>query len=436
MRVKMLTPKLERALRHTVDNCAICVQVGRPSPSRKVSPARVVAEFNQTVHVDFMFISLRNIPLTLFHIVDSATAYSTAHIVSSRDLDHAAHVLESQWIAAHGAPSTLAADPEFARTGFKKLLAAHHIIFAERPARRHQKTGCVERKNGVLRPILYRIALADSSSPLFVIIARGVLCSNALFGNRLCSSFELARGYTPAFGSLPQSVLHRSLIDAYQERSAARAIHRMLTAKHPSVLNHLLLPPGTPVWTYLKDKTWHRCIVAEAKQHFVTVRRHAKGPAMALAYEDLRIAPRNDVSVVAEAASLDSPELAIPNSSDCDDLKDLSNIDDMTTFLSDIDRQEEEQRLLRQMLDRVGHKQVSLAHATALTAPWLVDASFTQELVNWKDAYELIPLNSLPKNANYIRSHAFCHIKRLTSDDSNSSLRLKTRIVLDGNEDK
>ena len=115
----------------------------------------------------------------------------------------------------------------------------------------------------------------------------------------------------------------------------------MLTAKHPSVLNHLLLPPGTPVWTYLKDKTWHRCIVAEAKQHFVTVRRHAKGPAMALAYEDLRIAPRNDVSVVAEAASLDSPELAIPNSSDCDDLKDLSNIDDMTTFLSDIERQEE-----------------------------------------------------------------------------------------------
>ena len=94
------------------------------------------------------------------------------------------------------------------------------------------------------------------------------------------------------------------------------------------------------------------------------------------------------------------------------------------------------QRLLRQMLDRVGHKQVSLAHATDLTAPWLVKASFTQELVNWKDAYELIPLNRLPKNANYIRSHAFCHIKRLSSDDSNSSLRLKTRIVLHGNEDK
>jgi hypothetical protein len=108
-----------------------------------------------------MFISLRNVPLTLFHIVDSATAYSKAHIVPSRDLYHTAKVFESQWISAHGAPSSLAADPEFARTGFKNLLEAHHIVFAERPARRHQKTGCVERKNGVLRPILYRIALAD-----------------------------------------------------------------------------------------------------------------------------------------------------------------------------------------------------------------------------------------------------------------------------------
>jgi hypothetical protein len=195
MRVNMLAPERERELRKTVDNCAICVQVGRSTPSRKVSPARVVAKFSQTVHVDFKFISLRNVPLALFHIVDSATAYSTAHIVPSRDLDHAAHVFESQWISGHVALSSLAADPEFSRTGFKNLLAAHHIVFAERPARRHQKTGCAERKNGVLRPILYRIALADSSSPLFVIVARGIIFRNELFGNRLCSSLELGRGY-------------------------------------------------------------------------------------------------------------------------------------------------------------------------------------------------------------------------------------------------
>jgi hypothetical protein len=127
----MLSTDREHAQRQVVQNCETCVQIGRPAPSRKVSPIRIFAEFNQTVQVDFMFITLWNSPLTLFHIVDLATAYSTAQIVPSRYLDHAAYVFELQWISAHGAASSLAADPEFARTGFKQLLALHHIIFAE-----------------------------------------------------------------------------------------------------------------------------------------------------------------------------------------------------------------------------------------------------------------------------------------------------------------
>jgi hypothetical protein len=74
-RARMLTPIREIALNQVVRNCEICVQVGRPAPSRKISPIRTVAEFNQTVQVDLMFITLRNVSLTLFHIVDSATAY-------------------------------------------------------------------------------------------------------------------------------------------------------------------------------------------------------------------------------------------------------------------------------------------------------------------------------------------------------------------------
>jgi hypothetical protein len=223
-----------------------------------------------------MFITIRDCLLTLFHIVDSATAYSTAQIVPSRDLDNSAHVFESQCISNHGAPSSLAADPEFARIFFKRFLTMHQIIFAELPARRHQKTGCVERKNGVLRAILHRLALADKSSPLSVFIARGIFCSNALLDNRLCSSFELARGYSPAFGSLPQSFLDPAIVNSYHELTAARAIHRMLTSKKPNILHHLLLSPGTSVWTYHKKKKWHRCLVSEAKENFFTVRRHAK----------------------------------------------------------------------------------------------------------------------------------------------------------------
>jgi hypothetical protein len=102
---------------------------------------------------------------------------------------------------------------------------------------------------------------------------------------------------------------------------------------------------------------------------------------MALAYEDLRIAPSRDVSLVAEAAFLDSPELSLGNSSTFGHGDEPSDITfDTPTFLSDIDRQEEEQRLLQLVLQRVGHNQISLAYATAVTAPWLVDASFVREL--------------------------------------------------------
>ena len=153
-------------------------------------------------------------------------------------------------------------------------------------------------------------------------------------------------------------------------------------------------------------------------------------------HEDLRLAPRQEMSIVAESSALDAPELALSDSSSFrNEITDADIVSDSPTFLSAVDRQDEEQRLLQLMVQRVGHKQISLAHATAITAPWLVDASFTRELSNWKDAYEIIPLDRLPPNANYIRSHAFCHVKRATDDETNSSLRLKTRIVLHGNED-
>jgi hypothetical protein len=205
----------------------MCVQVGRRTPARKLSPIRVVAEFNRTIHIDFMFITIRDTSVIILHIVDSATAFSVAVFVPSRDLSHAASQFEEQWICFHVAPFSLAADPEFARLSFKIILDKHHIIFAERPARRHQKTACVERKNGVLRRIIHCLAFADKTSPLAILIARAPFCANALLGNMLCASFKLARGYTPDFGSLPRSIVDAERVHAYHELKATRAIHRM-----------------------------------------------------------------------------------------------------------------------------------------------------------------------------------------------------------------
>jgi hypothetical protein len=138
---------------------------------------------------------------------------------------------------------------------------------------------------------------------------------------------------------------------------------------------------------------------------------------MALAYEDLQLAPNGELSVVTEAASLDAPELALPDSRYAGGEDETSNISsDEPTFLSEVDRHMEEQRLLQLMLKGVGHIQVSLAHATALTAPWLVEESFTRELSNWKDAYELI------------RSTTY-HLMQITSDRTRSAISNAQQII-------
>jgi hypothetical protein len=64
-----------------------------------------------------------------------------------------------------------------------------------------------------------------------------------------------------------------------------------------------------------------------------------KGPAMALAQEDIRLTPRSDLSIVAEAASLDAPDLALSDSSSFrNEIADTDIISDSPTFLSAVDR--------------------------------------------------------------------------------------------------
>jgi hypothetical protein len=124
-----------------IAECEICVEVGQPTSSRKVSPVRVVAGFSQTVHINFMLIIIRDTAVILLHILDSATAFSVACSVQSRDLSHAASQFEENWICIHGTPSSLEDDHEFARVNLKDVLDNHHISFVERPVHRQQNTG-------------------------------------------------------------------------------------------------------------------------------------------------------------------------------------------------------------------------------------------------------------------------------------------------------
>jgi hypothetical protein len=70
--------------------------------------------------------------------------------------------------------------------------------------------------------------------------------TSELFRRRRAGASYHNRGRLAHRNMLPQSVLDQAIVNAYHERRAARAIHRMLTSKIQTILHHLLLKPGTP----------------------------------------------------------------------------------------------------------------------------------------------------------------------------------------------
>jgi len=92
----------------------------------------------------------------------------------------------------------------------------------------------------------------------------------------------------------------------------------------------------------------------------------------------------------------------------------------------------DEQKILDEMYKSVGGAQV-MRHKMACAPPWLLDRAVEEELTNaWKGAYEEVPENAVPRNANVICSHIVYKIKL----EEENHKRLKARLCPHGNRDQ
>jgi len=81
-RAKILTPLLSKAVESAFSKCTACKATGRPVHSSKVSFSRILAEFNDHLQVDFLFVrELGNTPI--LHMIDRATAFSATALMFS-----------------------------------------------------------------------------------------------------------------------------------------------------------------------------------------------------------------------------------------------------------------------------------------------------------------------------------------------------------------
>ena len=152
----VLTPVLRQALQNAYKKYAPSLTTAGPLRSRKVSLRRLLASFNNHIQIDFVFLrALTRMPTE--HIVDSKSGLSVAKVVTSRELDEAVRIVETECFNVYGPPLTVSTDPEFAKDPFLPFLKHYKVKFEPRPARRQIRIGIVELKTNILRTLTRRV---------------------------------------------------------------------------------------------------------------------------------------------------------------------------------------------------------------------------------------------------------------------------------------
>ena len=192
----------------------LCLTTGRPLRSGKVSLRRLLTSFNDHIQIDFVFLR-EHTKMPTVHIVDSKYVLPVAKVVTSRELDEAVRVVETEWFNVYGPPLTASTDPEFAKDPFLPFLKHYEVKFEPRPARRHNKIGIVESKNNILTRRLVKDAdyfktTRGTSATTSEILSRAVFLADIPYGDKRLSSLEMVRGYTPSFVGLPKTQVYPS----------------------------------------------------------------------------------------------------------------------------------------------------------------------------------------------------------------------------------
>lgn len=473
---------VEKLCKEIVDSCPVCAKSGLPLSSKKVSLSHVCQSFNQEVQADFMFVEIRKSRYCVLHIVDAGTRYSECIIVGKRCGEEMVIAMETGWLLRHGAPRRFSADSEFSKGPMRKFLGTHNITLAERPVRRHNKTGIIERKHRTVKNILERLQNDISNASDATLLARATFFSNIFHGSSVISAFELVRGYKPSILGSKRCLVSEELIEAYKDREYARVLQRMLKSRSPATVTPDILPTGTPIYYFYRSSKhtepveWKEGKVVEAKSHFVRILTD-KDRKTCIAYEDIRVRPRlrvtydlmgdcvedyiahdvvgsrhsdPDSAPTAQDIMTSVPALITTNSHSLSDTavradddeppilrtdKDIGTHADSILVRGDISGKtlkSEKQALLQQIEKQIGSKQVTAA-ALQFAPDWvMLDAIESELSENWKDAYLEVNANNLSKDANVIGSHFVFKVKA----DIDGSLKLKARLVLHGNRDR
>eukprot|EP00172_Hildenbrandia_rubra_P000609 Plantae.Rhodophyta-Hildenbrandia_rubra.ctg1328.p2 GENE.Plantae.Rhodophyta-Hildenbrandia_rubra.ctg1328~~Plantae.Rhodophyta-Hildenbrandia_rubra.ctg1328.p2 ORF type:complete len:160 (+),score=17.50 Plantae.Rhodophyta-Hildenbrandia_rubra.ctg1328:1531-2010(+) len=140
--------------------------------------------------------------------------------------------------------------------------------------------GKAERKHETIKLALSKLALANPDARSRWLAKFGLLLSSALAGNRIASSFELARGCAAGICGAQMIRAPREIIEAHKHLMAKRALHRILRAKSVTPAAASLLTPGAMICGCVESKkgfpVWKPCKVIDCDGSIARARSASK----------------------------------------------------------------------------------------------------------------------------------------------------------------
>ena len=197
------TFEVAKYLNRVVDSCENCARTYEPKQARKVSLSSLNRSFNDLVCIDHFHLG----NFRICRIMCASTRCAVGAVVPYTGMESAIYGFDSHWISQLWAPAAVHFYQAFANEPFLQFLKFHGIEPRPIPARRHYKN-VLESKHKVVHDIFLRLKLDDSDVREPLLAQQSIRISNYLYGNSVCSSYELEKGLRRPVesGSLPKPV--------------------------------------------------------------------------------------------------------------------------------------------------------------------------------------------------------------------------------------
>lgn len=123
LRNRLWTNQVQHYLVQVFSSCTSCKASAAPPPNRRVSLTSLNRQLNEVVCVDHFHLD----NVTLFHVMDTATRLSAAHVVKSTKLEEAVLAFEACWLSQFWTPMAVHGDAAFSKGAFRSMLQHYEI---------------------------------------------------------------------------------------------------------------------------------------------------------------------------------------------------------------------------------------------------------------------------------------------------------------------